>query len=886
MLELRDITKIYKTRSEDVVALDNVNLTFGEKGMVFVIGKSGSGKTTLLNVVGGLDSFDKGDIIIKGKSFKQFKAQDFDNYRNTFIGFVFQEYNLLDEMTVEKNVSLAMELQGAKKDAGKINEILKQVDLEGLNKRLPSELSGGQKQRVAIARALVKNPEIILTDEPTGALDTKSGIQVMNLLKELSKDRLVIIVSHNVDLAKTYGDRIIEMQDGAIISDSVTNDATQAVKQYRPGDAKFIKGRLGFGNTMKMGLSNLKIKPMRLVITILLCAIAFSVFGLFDAMTINDDARLTANTLRNSNVPSLVLTTTYRENNGDEYRFNLSQDLVDELNSNTGLAFKGVFNKITLTKPAEARSISNISKYYLTSKLTGVVEFGSKQDLENLGFGIAEEGGRFPEAYDEIAISEYYAMCLINYGYQYGNFVVNVDNCKTLKPTDLVREDNPLVLTLDQKAYKIVGIVNVGSVDAKYDSLLENYVEAPTSLKTEFENYVGNSFNLYGFVKDGFVENYYKETKTLLEYKNPSYSYSLDAFSGDLPYFFNYKQLLEVGGFTMFVDESKKELGDYEILINVQSFTTVYAETLNKFKDLAERKKNTDDIELLDAYLADLKKARNEEQALDVARNIIDLLCTPGYNIRLNTLQIKTKATKRDTTKYESDGNDFLKVELENETYTVVGFYTGLNVNDVNGLVLTEKGIANLGINVKQGSYNSVIVPSTRSNSQINKVVGLVTRDSGLKYTSGNNIITIVTLNKDTLREMSNLFLIASGVFAVFAIVMMANYISTSINNRSAQIGILRALGTTSFGVLLMFLVQSLLIAIINVVLSNIITGVCCNYLNAFFENKINISIPLASYTIRQFWVIGGLSLAVALLASLVPILNLSRKKPIETIRR
>ena len=214
MLELQNVTKIYRTKGKDVVALNGVNLCFEEKGMVFITGKSGSGKTTMLNVIGGLDNFDSGKLIVKGKSFDTFKQKDFDSYRNSFIGFVFQEYNLLDEMTVEKNISLAMELQGQRKrDVKSINALLKRVDLEGLNNRRPAELSGGQKQRVAIARALVKKPQVILTDEPTGALDTQSGIQVMDLLKELSRERLVIIVSHNLELANDYADRIIQMTD-------------------------------------------------------------------------------------------------------------------------------------------------------------------------------------------------------------------------------------------------------------------------------------------------------------------------------------------------------------------------------------------------------------------------------------------------------------------------------------------------------------------------------------------------------------------------------------------------------------------------------------------------------------------------------------------------
>ncbi len=220
MLEIKNLTKIYHSKNgNSVTALDNVSMSFPETGMVFVLGKSGSGKSTLLNVIGGLDGYDSGEFIIKGKSSKNFGGSDFDAYRNTFIGFIFQEYNILDDFSVGANIGLALELQGKKATSEVISDILAQVDMLDYAKRRPNELSGGQKQRIAIARALVKDPEIIMADEPTGALDSNTGKQIFDTLKELSKKKLVIVVSHDRDFAEKYGDRIIEMQDGKILSD-------------------------------------------------------------------------------------------------------------------------------------------------------------------------------------------------------------------------------------------------------------------------------------------------------------------------------------------------------------------------------------------------------------------------------------------------------------------------------------------------------------------------------------------------------------------------------------------------------------------------------------------------------------------------------------------
>ena len=234
MIEIKNLCKTYKTKKGVIVqALKNINLTIEDRGMVFILGKSGSGKSTLLHMLGGLDTFDSGELVIKGKSSLSFKQSDFDSYRNTLIGFIFQDYNILDEFSVGKNIELALELQNQRFTKEEIEKALVDVGLEGYYNRKPNELSGGQKQRVAIARALIKSPEIIMADEPTGALDSKTGVQVFNTLKNLSRDKLVIVVSHDREFAEIYADRIIELADGEIISD---------VQKYKTEPKEIVAG--------------------------------------------------------------------------------------------------------------------------------------------------------------------------------------------------------------------------------------------------------------------------------------------------------------------------------------------------------------------------------------------------------------------------------------------------------------------------------------------------------------------------------------------------------------------------------------------------------------------------------------------------------------------
>lgn len=221
MFSAIDICKTYRPRGGvPVEALRGVTLRFGERGMVFILGKSGSGKSTLLHILSGLDDADAGYLEIDGKTTQAFSRKDFDDYRNEYVGFVFQEYNLLPTFTVRENLSIALELQGKSASEEQIAAALAKVGLAGMEKRKPTELSGGQRQRVAIARAMIKEPEMILADEPTGALDEETGQSVLKLLKQLSEEKLVIVVSHDRDFAERFGDRIIELADGAVVRDT------------------------------------------------------------------------------------------------------------------------------------------------------------------------------------------------------------------------------------------------------------------------------------------------------------------------------------------------------------------------------------------------------------------------------------------------------------------------------------------------------------------------------------------------------------------------------------------------------------------------------------------------------------------------------------------
>ncbi len=275
MLELRNITKIYPTGVENVVALRDVDLTFRSSEFVSILGPSGCGKTTMLNILGGLDRATDGELVINGRSTREYRDRDWDAYRNHSVGFVFQNYNLIPHQTVLTNVELALTLSGVGKAERRerAREALRKVGLGDQFRKKPSELSGGQMQRVAIARAIVNDPDIVLADEPTGALDTETSVQVMDILKEIAQDRLVVVVTHNPDLADRYATRIVRMLDGRVLSDSmpVSPEETEAGRaldaEKNDGGPRKKKPSMSFATSFGLSLKNLISKKGRTILT-------------------------------------------------------------------------------------------------------------------------------------------------------------------------------------------------------------------------------------------------------------------------------------------------------------------------------------------------------------------------------------------------------------------------------------------------------------------------------------------------------------------------------------------------------------------------------------------------------------------------------------------
>ena len=303
MLQLKDIVKKYNTGGTEVEVLKKVNISFRESEFVSILGASGSGKTTLLNIIGGLDKYTSGDMLLMGGSTKKFTDRDWDSYRNGTIGFVFQSYNLIGHLSVIENVKLALSISG---ESNKENDIKAKKALEdvGLGDHLykkPNQLSGGQMQRVAIARALVTNPKVILADEPTGALDSKTSVQIMELIKEISKEKLVIMVTHNPELARKYSDRIVSVKDGEIIEDT-----KPYIEQEGNNGYELKKTAMTFSSAIKSSFKNLLTKKFRSLMTVVASSIGIISIGLVLAISSGMDKYI--QTMQNENLSSMPIT--------------------------------------------------------------------------------------------------------------------------------------------------------------------------------------------------------------------------------------------------------------------------------------------------------------------------------------------------------------------------------------------------------------------------------------------------------------------------------------------------------------------------------------------------------------------------------------------------
>ncbi len=987
MLELINVKKIYTTKAGDVAALDGVSLKFEDSGMIFINGKSGSGKTTLLNVVGGLDDFDSGEIVIDGKKFSTFEESDYDSYRNTFLGFIFQEYNLLPDYTVEKNIMIANELQGKETSKEYIAKLMEEFDIAGLQNRKINELSGGQKQRVAIVRSLVKNPKIIMADEPTGALDSVTGVQVIETLKKLSKDKLVIVVSHDLELAERYADRIIRIVDGKIIEDvsitdteikgnihvdelgvtvkngarlnfNETEELLNAIRERRKvnftekvtvrkkektkdiktsreeGSIKLINSKMKYKSAAELGVKSLTVKPGRLIFTIILSVVAFAVFGLFDTVAAYKDARVIQNLLRKSDYKGISLYQEYSEDSSYYYNtsiinknlVNFTDSDIEQLSKDTGYNFRPVYdlsddnindamriyNIISINDEnlkVGASMTTSIGASYYIPKVSGIVEFKDSEiqfDNNNFdesgnplakvidknGFNLQLICGNLPKFfnekgvcnYQEVAISEYLALSILYWqGGKEDSSLMNVEDL-----LDSIIETN-------KGNYVIKGIYDCGTLPKKYEDLKTQPVGGMKSLANEFNIYLNSGvfFNL--IVGEGYIDyikNEHNNKNRIASYYNNGKTYKI-TFEGNpnsetttnfSRLFYNVRDI-DASKIVMFEEERNGNinLASDEIIISVEDLETVYKLELDTISNHYAGKEYVKE-EALEA-LADTSELTFNDDMKEKLKNLLDVF-------ELMVKNPKPEAKIEDTVKTITFNIMEDDVLLGVKEFKVVGLYIGVDtdINKQNSkftlpMVLSSDGLEEVMVNPNQGVYSRVIAPmetSIKSTKALSKK--MTNNDINLTWYE-NGVLEDITNNGEMIMQFANLFLYVALVLAAFSIFMLYNYISASIVSKKQSIGVLRALGSGGKDIFLMFITESLIIALINGVLASIVAGIGCIFVNLYIKNVMNLAINFALYGARQVIIIMLASIVTAIASSLIPIIKIAKEKPVKLIR-
>lgn len=853
MIELINVTKTYRMKSGEIKALDEVSLGLPVIGMVFVLGKSGCGKSTLLNVLGGLDEITSGEILIDGISMTDYHAKDYDNYRNRYIGFIFQEYNLIDGFNVGKNISLALELQQNKDKHRVIENVLEQVKLAGFYNRKINELSGGQKQRVAIARALVKDPRIILADEPTGNLDSATAEEIFGLLKELSRDRLILVVSHDRENAEQYADRIIELKDGEVLSDRVinavsktqsllsnvekdnvisrknggqeldeanienrlefavekqqsttidinekTDEQNSKLDSLKSNKNQKISGNISFMSALSYAFNNLWHKKFRVIASIILFMLSLALFNFSYATSRYNVYDTTYNTFKDEGYSYVSL-----NSEGDKKNNYILANFGEEATP------VYVDNRIQITC-----GVNNSGEGYYDSHMAYSMPIDSNMVMQ---YELKVLYGRLPEKSTEICVSKYKAEnILYNYKDYWDSLGINTIDGLVNNAHDTYG------------IFTIVGIIDT-KFPAKYDELRgktdDELIQIQDNLTHSFWNQTRATPHVSVFCHEKYYEDFYVPN-------NLSFEYDMGA-KMSIP--FNQK-------LNVYPLKALEELDiNYHIAPN-----------------------------LSDGVVMTMFAAK-------------EFIIRAGYGSELSNYT------------YETIVQLLSKYDIRAEMSSSQGEY---NLNErIIGVFNSEKF-----------SYNMFIGGSalTRMFDKLKCVRAIVIdidNKEALRRAIDCSILgkgkVELNFNNDAADELSSATKYAeqfkliggaaAGVFAFFVVVLLLNYFMSTIKDKNREIGVLRALGVKNSNVLAIFFMEAAIISVLAFVLSVPLGYILTNWLESLVMSSLamgyNVFVHFIDIGIVSSLVTFALCMGIALIGCIAPFIKLFKRKPMEIIR-
>ena len=1041
MFSIRGASKIYRNKKGvNLRALDDVSIDFPEKGLVFILGKSGSGKSTLLNILGGLDVPDTGEVIIDGIGSATFSAADFDGYRNARVGFVFQEYNLLPEFTVAENISLALELQGKTQNPASVTDILRQVGMEDFAERKPNTLSGGQKQRVAIARALVKQPQIILADEPTGALDSITGTQILSDLKKLSEDKLVIVVSHDTEFAETYADRIIELKDGKVLSDRsrttiqaqiqsenlrfVGNDTAliKAGAQLNDEDLKvlneffarsskdifltnngdlvpkfkkianvsddgsevfvptpamqsdltpfpseinrhkdavhfcqntdrseekketqkteiqaFPHGKLPARKAIRIGANSLRVKPFRLVLSVILSVVAFTMFGLFSTLMMYDERGVLEEAMQSSSESYALLEKGYYYKritylNGEKYSESkdtqgsalFTDDEVAQIGKRFNTDAVGVFY---LSCNALA-DISETKRMFYDTEIGGfawVPEGHSLRSLENI------LAGKYPTNENEIMISRFTfeSVVVSKYTDNDGNTIKNYDDI--IGKSFSIGFSEPVVIS---------GVFDSKKPDSKFEELQQaadqdNYNYDNPILKREWKQELSSGIRKVALVCPSFYEAHISQNNI----DSPSDQKPID-FSEYFTQTGTYIRLqVEFANKDPYMPptfevSSSDQIGVYAPSSN-KKYLTVYDLSSNQVQPLQQldRALSADELAIDSISYGNALFQYLNEQYQDDGSAIGNALYRDYDTEDADRLTIMDKINAIAGAQYPSGGtyqnlneDVFLKFleDVQNFlnnfsirlSFTVTVSKTGIETPaSIAGVYFADSNSINTGIYMSQDRFNAVytepqiyewtyetitdyvqpsdayiqtiLVPFIHSNSFINNFVRFSETsypDSSFYYIANDAAQEAYSV-RSFVNMFRSIFLSIGLVMADFSCLLLFNFISVSISHKKREIGILRAVGASKYDVFRIFFAESLIIVAICFLLSVVATAIFCSVINSILIDQASLSLHVLRFGIVPLLTLLAISLITCFLSTFLPVYNTAKKAPVDGIR-
>lgn len=823
MIELKNVSKIYKSKKTvETEALKNINLKLEGVGMVFLLGKSGSGKSTLLNLLGALDEPTSGTIRINELDLTKEIEYSLDSYRNSSIGFVFQDFNLLENFNVYENIELALKLQEKRISQEKLDQTLRAFGLEGLGLRKINELSGGQKQRVAMVRAMIKNPSILLADEPTGNLDAASSKLVFDLLKEISKEKLVIIVSHDIEASRIYADRIIELKDGKIESD------TGALKEKKQS-SKRVSPYLPIGYALKTAGKNLFIKPFKLILTVVLLSISLIL------MTFTLNCNLFSKTL--------LVEDTMKAN--DDFKFSLSH-ITWTLNTYGGfMANYQITDSQFSYFDSLSQSILNPS-YTLYDHGTYLSFSYPEREEEDIFFPqvpfianyvelkddryLKEVEGSLPTKKGEMVVHEYLAKYMMKFG-------VEDTEGKMYKPSSieaLIKEKHPLKLGGNEVT--ITGVVKEDT-SLYQESFQKNKFQSKELEEFYQKDYVGKSHTVY--VKD-FVE-----TSRLSNPKDQvlekTYLQINHNFEQNLAVLKEEKTIYTKEGRT-----SISALEQDEVILSLDTLSKIDEEFQASYSNFLKSHR-VEDIEF-DSFLEEYIRNNSLEKISPVLRTLKNNNEWVVYFPKVVGLT--------------SDPKNYISSSIMESYEPFTKELTSIKVYEPNHL---ERNKILSKVKVKE---------LTSYDEDFELEYDLLQTD----YQEGTTEVM------SYYKFLKKYILILTCVFLFFTILLFLNFLYTTITYSKKEIGILRSLGASKKDVTKIFLLEAILIGVVSYVVSMMGFVGIMNYMNYHFTSKYFYTLhvilfhPLLTITMLLF------TLLLVFLIPILAIDRIHKIKPMDAI--